>query len=408
MPTRKHVWSTSRFRQLYSRQPDALSALPSLNHMFSQPNVPSTVYPSPMFPQPYTQAQCSLSPMFPQPYTQATCSLSPIPKPNVPSALYPSHMFPQPYTQATCSLSPIPKPNVPSALYPSHMFPQPYTQATCSLSPIPKPNVPSALYPSHMFPQSYTQAQCSLSPTFPQPYTQVQCSLSPILRPCISSALCTFKNRFPQPYTSSPMFHQHIPSARRSFSPQPHVPSALCFLNHTFPRPSALSTIGSLNREFPPPYTPSPMYPQRHVPSALCSHVSYVPTCSLSPVTPALPSLNHMFPEPCTYVTSYVTCNIYVTCPIRQNTTLDFCYDNIPDAYKHVSLPPLGTSDHNTIHLIPAYRPKIQTEQVVKKDLKVWWCDSVEQPQCYFDCTDWDMLTLAIIFMMPLMSYLII
>ena len=131
--------------------------------------------------------------------------------------------------------------------FPSPLFPQPYTQAHCSLSPIPKPHVPSALHPSPLFPQPYTQAQCSLSPMFPQPYTQVQCSLSPILRPCISSALCTFKNRFPQPYTSSPMFHQHIPSARCSFSPQPHVPSALCSLNHTFPRPSALSTIGSLN-----------------------------------------------------------------------------------------------------------------------------------------------------------------
>ena len=83
---------------------------------------------------------------------------------------------------------------------------------------------------------------------------------------------------------------------------------------------------------------------------------------------------------------------MYVTCPTRQNTTLDLCNGNIPDAYKSVSLPPLGTSDRNTIHLIPAYRRKIQREQVVKKDVKVWWCVSVEQPQCYFDCTDWDMI----------------
>ena len=56
-----------------------------------------------------------------------------------------------------------------------------------------------------------------------------------------------------------------------------------------------------------------------------------------------------------------------------------------------ISLPPLGTSDHNTIHLTPAYRSKMQIEQILKKDVKVWSCDSVEKLQGGFDCTDWDM-----------------
>ena len=90
-----------------------------------------------------------------------------------------------------------------------------------------------------------------------------------------------------------------------------------------------------------------------------------------------------------------------VNCPTRlknnnktttnKQTTFDLCYCNISDAYKSVSLPPLGTSDHSTIHLTPTYRPKIQTEQVVKKHVKVWSSDSVEQLQDCSDCTDWDM-----------------
>ena len=75
--------------------------------------------------------------------------------------------------------------------------------------------------------------------------------------------------------------------------------------------------------------------------------------------------------------------------PTRLNKTLDLC-GNIPDAYKSVSLLPLGTSDHNTIHFILACRPQIQTKQVVKQDVKVWSSDSVKQLQGCFDCPDWD------------------
>ena len=62
----------------------------------------------------------------------------------------------------------------------------------------------------------------------------------------------------------------------------------------------------------------------------------------------------------------------FVTCLTRVKNTIDLCYGNIPRAYKSVSLPPVGKSDHNSIHLIPAYRPKIQTDPIVKKSVKVW------------------------------------
>lgn len=43
----------------------------------------------------------------------------------------------------------------------------------------------------------------------------------------------------------------------------------------------------------------------------------------------------------------------YVTCPTRKNKTLDLGYGCIKGAYKASPMPPLGSSDHSTIHLIP-------------------------------------------------------
>ena len=60
----------------------------------------------------------------------------------------------------------------------------------------------------------------------------------------------------------------------------------------------------------------------------------------------------------------------FVTCPTREKNTTDLCYGNVPRAYKSVSLPPVGKSDHNAIHLISTYRPIIQTDPIVKKSVK--------------------------------------
>ena len=82
----------------------------------------------------------------------------------------------------------------------------------------------------------------------------------------------------------------------------------------------------------------------------------------------------------------------FVTCPTRVKNTIDLCYGNIPRAYKSVSLPPVGKSDHNSIHLIPAYRPKIETDPIVKKSVKVWTHESEEQLRGCFECTEWSVL----------------
>eukprot|EP00745_Piridium_sociabile_P040895 TRINITY_DN7963_c0_g1_i8.p1 TRINITY_DN7963_c0_g1~~TRINITY_DN7963_c0_g1_i8.p1 ORF type:complete len:536 (+),score=69.46 TRINITY_DN7963_c0_g1_i8:209-1816(+) len=108
---------------------------------------------------------------------------------------------------------------------------------------------------------------------------------------------------------------------------------------------------------------------------------------------------------PCFIVGDFNHCNLrkvlpsfkqYVTCPTRCDRTIDLCYasyGNIPHAFKSFPLPPVGLSDHDTVHLIPAYRPKIQTEPVVKKSVKVWTTESVDELRGCFDCTDWGVLT---------------
>ena len=82
----------------------------------------------------------------------------------------------------------------------------------------------------------------------------------------------------------------------------------------------------------------------------------------------------------------------FVTCPTREKNTTDLCYGNVPRAYKSVSLPPVGKSDHNAIHLIPAYKPKIQTDPIVKKSVKVRTPESEEQLRECFECTEWSVL----------------
>jgi hypothetical protein len=81
----------------------------------------------------------------------------------------------------------------------------------------------------------------------------------------------------------------------------------------------------------------------------------------------------------------------YVTVKTRSGSILDRCYGNIPKAYKSFSLPNIGQSDHETVHLVPAYKPVVQTNPVVKKIVKVWSDDNVQQLQGCYECTDWDM-----------------
>lgn len=67
----------------------------------------------------------------------------------------------------------------------------------------------------------------------------------------------------------------------------------------------------------------------------------------------------------------------YVTCPIRRDKTLDLCYGSVKEAYKSVSLPPLGHGDHNLVQLMPIYKTVLKSEKVYIKDVKDWNEESV-------------------------------
>ena len=50
----------------------------------------------------------------------------------------------------------------------------------------------------------------------------------------------------------------------------------------------------------------------------------------------------------------------HVDCATRGDSTLDLVYTNIKAAYRAASLPHIGSSDHLTVTLQPAYRAKVQ------------------------------------------------
>ncbi|CAI5691468.1 unnamed protein product [Oreochromis niloticus] len=82
----------------------------------------------------------------------------------------------------------------------------------------------------------------------------------------------------------------------------------------------------------------------------------------------------------------------YVSCSTRQGKTLDKCYGSVPDAFKALPLPPLGSADHHTILLAPAYTPVIKRIRKVSKNIKQWTEESILTLQGCFEATDWDSL----------------
>ena len=79
----------------------------------------------------------------------------------------------------------------------------------------------------------------------------------------------------------------------------------------------------------------------------------------------------------------------HVTCATRGKNTLDHFYTNIRNAYTAAPLPHIGSSDHLTILLKPAYRPRVRQEPPVVKDLRVWPQEAFPSLQGCFECTQW-------------------
>ena len=78
----------------------------------------------------------------------------------------------------------------------------------------------------------------------------------------------------------------------------------------------------------------------------------------------------------------------YVSCPIRQEKTLA----NIKDAYISSSLPPLGRSDHNLVHLKPCYVPLVKRKPTTTRTVRRWSEEAHEALQGCIELTDWPAL----------------
>ena len=80
----------------------------------------------------------------------------------------------------------------------------------------------------------------------------------------------------------------------------------------------------------------------------------------------------------------------YVSCPTREKRTLDLCYCNITGAYIAHVKPPIGSSDHQTIHLLPNYLTQLKRGKVIQKTTQEWTDDNILRLQGCFACTDWN------------------
>uniref|UniRef100_A0A2D4HU70 Endonuclease/exonuclease/phosphatase domain-containing protein n=1 Tax=Micrurus lemniscatus lemniscatus TaxID=129467 RepID=A0A2D4HU70_MICLE len=81
----------------------------------------------------------------------------------------------------------------------------------------------------------------------------------------------------------------------------------------------------------------------------------------------------------------------YVTCATRGNITLDPVYSNLKHAYKAVSLPHLGLSDHLSLFLMPGYTPLRRKTKPEIKLIKIWPEGALDQLQDCFSNTNWNL-----------------
>ena len=79
----------------------------------------------------------------------------------------------------------------------------------------------------------------------------------------------------------------------------------------------------------------------------------------------------------------------YVTCLTYKDKTIDLCYGNITGAFTSRPLSGLGRSDHNMVHLIPAYRQKLKRSKPLTRSVKTWSKEDIESLNGCFLCTDW-------------------
>ncbi|XP_078796661.1 uncharacterized protein LOC144988994 [Oryzias latipes] len=85
----------------------------------------------------------------------------------------------------------------------------------------------------------------------------------------------------------------------------------------------------------------------------------------------------------------------HINFPTKGKNILGNVYTPHSGAYKALPLPHMGASDHTTVMLMPAYRPKVKAVRPAKKVVRVWPEGSTEALQDCFATTDWSIFKQA-------------
>ncbi|KAM4582719.1 uncharacterized protein V3H82_006706 [Fundulus diaphanus] len=79
----------------------------------------------------------------------------------------------------------------------------------------------------------------------------------------------------------------------------------------------------------------------------------------------------------------------------RGENTLVLVYTNIKGAFRAAPRPHLGSSDHLTVMLTPAYRSLLIRAKPTVRQVRAWTEGAMEALQDCFECSDWDMFKAA-------------
>lgn len=78
----------------------------------------------------------------------------------------------------------------------------------------------------------------------------------------------------------------------------------------------------------------------------------------------------------------------YVDCRTTEERTLDLLCVNTTSTYSSSSLPPLGGSDHNLVHLTPCYVPIVKTQPVTTGSVRRWSEEVLKELHGCFEVTE--------------------
>lgn len=85
----------------------------------------------------------------------------------------------------------------------------------------------------------------------------------------------------------------------------------------------------------------------------------------------------------------------HVNFATRGENTLDQVYTNVKRAFRAVPHPHLGSSDHLSVMLIPAYRPLLTRSKPAVKQIRAWPEGATAALQDCFENTDWSVYSEA-------------